>query len=50
MKQKHFDLQLGLKTWGGGGGGTNLFQPFAEKSLEKLLEEFTLGVESISKY
>ena len=47
MKQKHFDLHQGIKTLG---GKKTLFKPFAEKGLKKLLQEFTLRVESISKY
>lgn len=39
MTQKHFDLQQELKTWERKKKKT--FQPFDEKNLKKLLEEFT---------
>lgn len=44
-----FDLHQGIKILGGK-KKKNLFKPFAEKGLKKLLQEFTLRVESISKY
>ena len=40
MTQKHFDLQQELKTWEKK-KQKKTFQPFDEKNLKKLLEEFT---------